>query len=506
MPHSAEIEHTAKISSIAQNLGAEQTDIEQLLSYIQEKNVPPQQWSALLKQAYRRLQILRGKLSNTGELTASEVETTHLINQVNSAIQPGRSLSFDKASRALEIANERCVERDDAAEVKALIHGLQALLAAATQDYQSAEKHYAQAAMTSRLSIRLQWQYQIDRALVLEDFGREFGDKPALEKSISLLQDEILNLVTAEENPAEWALTQHILGTVCGVLGQRQGGTRNLENSAKAFAASLSKRDRKQEPLQWAETQNSFGNTLGMLAHRQNDVDMLGKSIEAFEHALEERTRDRALQSWAITQNNLAAVLQSLGQRNKDTRMLKRAVNVYKEVLQEWTKEKVPLDWAATLNNLGTALRIMGELRKGPRTLEQAVAAFNSALSERTRDRLPQEWAMTQNNLGAALHKLAEREANPETLEKAIAAYENALKEWTRERAPMAWTMTMANLGVARRTLAEATADGDAARKAVEELEAVSEAFREASHAQYSEFSIDELAKAKKVASALVHA
>ena len=110
---------------------------------------------------------------------------------------------------------------------------------------------------------------------------------------------------------------------------------------------------------------------------------------------------------------------------------------------------------------------------------------------------------MTQNNLGAALQKLGEREENPALFEQAIAAYENALKEWTRDRMPMAWGMTLANLGVARRTLADLTADIESAEKAVEELEAVSEIFRNASHAHYSELSIEELAKARKLAEAL---
>jgi hypothetical protein len=67
----------------------------------------------------------------------------------------------------------------------------------------------------------------------------------------------------------------------------------------------------------------------------------------------------------------------------------------------------------------------------------------------------------------------------------------------------MAWGMTMANLGVARRTLAEQTEDVVTARKAVDELEAVSEIFRNASHAQYSELCIDQLARARKLADAL---
>lgn len=494
---------STQIDLAVKNLGADRTDLEQLFTAIQRKNVSRQQIPNLLKQAYGRLQILRSNLDEFRQLTASDTESASLVEQVTSTIQPGNMFSLAKTAHSLNALPKQYEEKVCASETVAMIHGMQALIAAIGQDYHKTEEHYAKAATTPMLSAALQWQYQIDRALTLEDLGREFGDNQALQQAISLLQGEILELAPVDERPSEWTITQHNLGNVCGILGQRQSGSRNLENSISAFKASLTIRDRKREPLQWAETQNNLGNSFGILAHRQNDESMLGNAIEAFEYALEERTRDVAPNEWATTQNNLAAVLQTLGQRNKDAKMLKRSTEAYKLVLQEWTKERGPLAWATAMNNLGTALRLLGGYRKGPRTLEQSVAAYKSALSERSRERLPQEWAMTQNNLGAALQKLAEHEENSETLAKAVIAYENALKEWTRERAPMAWTMTMANLGVARRTLAEVTDDLESAHKAVKELELVCDAFREASHAQYSEFSIEELAKARKLANTI---
>ncbi len=493
----------AEIDLAVKNLGAERTDSEQLFISIEGKNVSRQQIPNLLKQAYGRLQILRSNFDEFRQLTASDTGIAVVIDQINSTIQPGGMFSLAKTAHSLNALHKQCEERDCAPETVAMIHGMQALVAAAGQEYQKAEEHYAKAVTTPMLSAELQWQYQIDRTLALEDLGREFSDSQALQQAISLLQGEILELAPVDERPREWAITQHILGNICGILGQRQSGTRNLEYSISAFKASLIKRDRKREPLQWAETQNNLGNSYGILAHRQNDETMFGSAIEAFEYALEERTGDVAPNEWATTQNNLAAVLQTLGQRNKDAKTLKRAAEAYKLVLQVWTRQRTPLAWATTMNNLGTALRLLGEHRKGPRTLEQSVAAYNSALSEQSREQLPQEWAMTQNNLGAALQKLAEREENAETLAKAITAYENALKEWTRERAPMAWTMTMANLSVARRRLAEVTENLESAHKAVKELELVCDAFREASHAQYSEYSIEELAKTRKLVNAL---
>ena len=91
----------------------------------------------------------------------------------------------------------------------------------------------------------------------------------------------------------------------------------------------------------------------------------------------------------------------------------------------------------------------------------------------------------------------------PGLLEKAMSAYECTLEEWTQDKLPMAWGMTMANLAVARRSLAELAEDPVIAEKAVDELETVCDFFRHASHAHYSELSIEELAKARKLLDAL---
>jgi hypothetical protein len=48
--------------------------------------------------------------------------------------------------------------------------------------------------MTLPLDIPLQWHYQIKRALVDEDFGRESMDNQALEQAIDLYETTILYL------------------------------------------------------------------------------------------------------------------------------------------------------------------------------------------------------------------------------------------------------------------------------------------------------------------------
>lgn len=494
--------YQAELDAAQIDLRAERSDLEQLLVYIHDKRTSRRQVQGLLKQAWSRLTALRGRWAKDSGLATNDPGIAALIERVNNALQTGERFSLDDADQALEDAIRPCLDLDEP-EIAALMRAGQAHIAALKQDYRSAAEIFARAAATPGLTAPSQWQYQNERASVLQDLGREFGDVAALEQAIELYEDTVLALAPRAERPDDWATTQNNLGNALGVLGQRQRGTWMLERAITAFENALSERSRDRVPLDWAATQNNLGNALGVLAQRHSDTEMLEKSVEAFESALEVRTQEQAPQDWATTQNNLAAALLSLGQHKKDSKILKKSVDAYKNVLQEWTRDRVPLDWATTLNNLGTALRMLGEHRKGPRTLEQAAAAYRSALAERTRERVPQDWAMTQNNLGATLQRLGERQDDPQILAEAVAAYENALKEWKREQMPIAWAMTTANLGVARRALAERLQDVELSRMAVADFEAAAEVFHDASHAQYYELAEEQLAKTRALAAGL---
>lgn len=498
-----DVAYGAELDAAQKDLSAERSDLEQLLAYIHEKQVSRPQVPRLLKQAYSRLTKLRGSRAEDFGLATKETGIAALIERAARALQSGDMFSLDDANQASEDAFRDCLELADEPEIAALMRAGQAQIAALKQDYRRAAEIYAEAATTPGLRAASQWYYQSERASVLEDLGREFGDNAALEKAVDLFENTALALAPRTERPDDWAKTQNCLGRALGVLGQRQRGTWMLEKAIRCFEDALSERGRERAPLEWAATQNNLGNALGVLAQRQNDTEMLEKSVEAFENALEAQTQEQTPHDWATTQNNLGAALLALGQRKKDAKILKKSVDAYKRVLQEWTRERVPLDWATTLNNLGTALRILGEHRKGPRPLEQAVAAYRSALSERTRERVPQDWAMTQNNLGAALQRLGERQEDPQVLAEAATAYENALQEWNREQMPITWAMTTANLGVARRTLAEWAHDVEISRQAVADFEAVAEVFHDASHAQYYELAEEQLAKARAVVAGL---
>jgi tetratricopeptide (TPR) repeat protein len=208
--------------------------------------------------------------------------------------------------------------------------------------------------------------------------------------------------------------------------GDQKGVNDALRQAIHAYNEVLDALTRERAPLQWAMTQNNLGFALQRLGERESGTERLEQAMVAYSEALKEYTRERVPLQWATAQNNLGNALRILGERESGTERLEQAMVAYSEALKERTRERVPLDWAMTQNNLGFALQRLGEWESGTERLEQAVVAYSEALKERTRERVPLDWAMTQTNLGNALLRLGERENNIEHLRKAEAVIQSA--------------------------------------------------------------------------------
>ncbi len=285
-----------------------------------------------------------------------------------------------------------------------------------------------------------------DLGIALQTLGeRETGTK-RLEEAVTAFR-AALEEKTRDRAPLDWAATQNNLGIVLRHLGSRETGTTRLEEAVTAYRAALKEWTHDRVPLNWAKTQNNLGNALWALGERESGTKRLEEAVTAFRAALEERTRDRVPLDWAMTQNNLGSALQTLGERESGTKRLEQAVTAYQNALEEHTRDRVPLQWAMTQNNLGSALQTLGQRESGTKRLEDAVTAFQNALEEYTRDHVPLYWATTQMNLGNALQTLGQRESGAKRLEQAVTAYQNALEERTRDRVPLDWAKTQNNLG-----------------------------------------------------------
>ena len=93
-----------------------------------------------------------------------------------------------------------------------------------------------------------------------------------------------------------------------------------------AFRAALEEMTRERVPLNWATTQMNLGNALQTLGEREGGTAQLEEAVAAYHAALEERTRERIPIGWAYAQHGLAHAIAALGQRQGNAALLEEAL------------------------------------------------------------------------------------------------------------------------------------------------------------------------------------
>ncbi len=100
--------------------------------------------------------------------------------------------------------------------------------------YRQAAADYAEAARIAAPADALEGrEYLRSQASSLATLGEEFGDNPALQEAILLLES-VLAATDQAGDPLDWATTQMNLGTALMRLGERESGTQRLEEAAIA--------------------------------------------------------------------------------------------------------------------------------------------------------------------------------------------------------------------------------------------------------------------------------
>jgi hypothetical protein len=67
------------------------------------------------------------------------------------------------------------------------------------------------------------------------------------------------------------------LGTALKKLGERESGTRKLEDAVVAYREALKEWTRERVPLQWATTHMNLGTALRSLGERESGTRKLGR-------------------------------------------------------------------------------------------------------------------------------------------------------------------------------------------------------------------------------------
>ncbi|MDD9818808.1 MAG: tetratricopeptide repeat protein, partial [Gammaproteobacteria bacterium] len=118
--------------------------------------------------------------------------------------------------------------------------------------------------------------------------GELAGENDMLLRAI---EDFKLALDGIERYADNWAMIQNNLGIALAALGERESGTRRLEEGVAAYRLALEERTRERVPLDWAMTQNNLGSALAALGERESGTRRLEEGVAAYRLALEERTR-----------------------------------------------------------------------------------------------------------------------------------------------------------------------------------------------------------------------
>lgn len=129
----------------------------------------------------------------------------------------------------------------------------------------------------------------------------------------------------------EWASKQYDLGRALVTRGERNSGTRELNEAVLAFRAALGEWPKDRDALRWAVTQSDLGYALALLGQRQRDVGVLEEAAIACRGALAEIVQDRTPLLWATAHYNLGLTLSGMATIRDDEILWQNAI----EALQQ---------------------------------------------------------------------------------------------------------------------------------------------------------------------------
>lgn len=379
-----------------------------VLTSFGESNLPPERLLEQLSALPARYGDLVQQLSGATDMPA-EFEADRKRARI--AIDMGDLDGADYILADLDLKHGRWLDErqstvDQGKRDRAQTRLERAALALFRLDYNAAAALFAAAADTYPPNDHEErWQAHLRQADALADRGDIFLDPTALLAAVSVYRDYALPLALHEAAPAQWARTQHNLGTALASLGKR-GDDGALREAIAAYRLALEIRTREAAPAQWARTQNNLGNALCVLGDRGDDA-ALREAIAAFGLALEVCTRESAPADWAATQHNLGNALASLGERGDDG-ALREAIATYRLALEVRTRAAAPAHWAMTQNNLGGALRILGDRSGNKDDWRAAAARYRAALEVWTPETHPSYHDNALRSLASVLEKLGD--------------------------------------------------------------------------------------------------
>lgn len=394
------------------------------------------------------LNALRAKAEDVAKL---RTEITNLRRQIgelqNRELRTPAELAMNRAEAALdagelikaetELGNLEALRRAESSEARKLWEeaaARQASVAALRGDLDKSETILFAAKRQSREWAKEEnlraWRMMMQAGEQRYESGEKLGRNQDLEKAIAIYREEALPLVPRQQNPKEWAATEHRLGSVQQVLGYYLNDPQMLRSALTSCLAALEAINMKSAPVLWAELNNLLGIIFTL------DMDYEGRLAN------------------------------------------EKALAAYQNSLLVYTKEKFPEEWAGVQVNLGNLYSLSNDKETGMPRHDKSVVAYRLALEVINVERDARRWAIVQQNLGNALFQLGTREAGIRFPSAALEAFTAAETAISRKDFPLDWAMIRANKARALFAISKETSNCNMARSAVDVLDEALSVFR----------------------------
>jgi tetratricopeptide (TPR) repeat protein len=427
--------------------------------------------TGLLAGSEREQEIMRRLNAKVGEYKDLEARLTRpadfdaavatLRAQAAAALAGGR---FDLADRLLAQAEDidvnsarekvesEAVHLQQASESRMLRGSVEEL----RSNYRIAATHCATAESYLPVDdLRGRWRIAIRQAQLLAREADEQGDLLALEQAVAL-QKTCLQLRPRQTASKEWAITQHLFGTLHYRLSAFQKDATHLLQAAQACRSAADELIGQREPMRWAQALADYALALHRIGERTNDQAALADALAAQRETLAVFTRSASPQDWAQAQIGIAGTLLLMAARDGSHHRLTEAIAAYRSALELLNAEQAPEQSIMARIRLAEALCLVARRDGQSRHLieaEQVLSVIPAHFSDDRR--LPIERARFLAVRGTLELELGRRSRAGDRLLRAIECLERAIEIYAADAAPLQIAAAQRDAGAAYEALSQ---------------------------------------------------
>lgn len=401
---------------------------------------------------------LEGRLTRA---TDFDVAVATLRAQAAAALHAGR---FDLADRLLaqaedvdlNSARERVESETQHMQQASESRLLRSSVEELRSNYRVAATHCSMAeSYTPAEDTRTRWRIAMSRAQLLSREADEQGDTLALEQAVAMHQN-CLQLRPRQSSSKEWAITQHLFGTLHFRLSEIHNDTGHLHQAAQACRSAADELIGQREPMRWAQSLADYAMALHRIGERTNDLAALADALAAQRETLAVFTRSTSPQDWAQAQIGIAGTLLMMAARDGSHHRLSEAIAAYRSALELLDVEQAPEQAIKARIRLAEALCQVARREGQSRHLVEAETILSVIPADFADERrLPIERARLLAVRGTLDLELGRRSRAGDRLLRAIESLEKAIDIYGTEATPLQLAAAHRDAGAAYEALSQ---------------------------------------------------